>query len=261
MEVISEGDPVVLHVYRRGRPRRYYIRPFRGRSYSTIAGSISGDGIIGLEWGSRVDLSWGYGYLLRPTISDLMDGFYDRRSQVIYPKDSGYIALKAGLRPGARVIEAGIGSGFLTTVAALHVCPTGRIYAYDTRGDMIRIALENIRMAGLLDCVEAKLGDVRRGVAEKGLDAGLLDIPDPWNALEGLYEALKPSSPLVVFLPTSTQLDKLASALEKIEGWILEEAVEILRREVELAPGAVRPSPRMIGHTGYIVTLRRVSVG
>lgn len=258
MGYVREGDLVVLHVHRRDRVRRYYIRPYKGRMYSTIAGSIPGERIIGLEWGSRIDMPWGHGYILKPTIADLVEGFYSRKSQVIYPKDSGYIALKAGLMPGMRVVEAGIGSGFLTTVAALHVCPTGRIYAYDTREDMITIALNNLKLAGLAECVDVKIGDVREGIEERGLDAGLLDMPDPWNALEALHKALKPSAPLVVFLPTSTQLDKLARALSSLSGWLVEETVEILKREIELVPDAVRPSPRMIGHTGYIVVLRRV---
>ena len=256
---VPEGSPVLLIVVAGERVRHYYVWARRGKLYSTIAGVVRGDEIVGAEWGSSIELAGGArAYILKPTLSQLMEEFYERVTQVIYPKDLGYIVLRAGIARGSRVLEGGTGSGFLTTVLALTVCPEGKVYTYDVKEDNLRVAARNLRLAGLLsDCVEFRLGDVRRGVELTGLDAVFLDIPDPWEALGALRDSVKLGSPAVVFLPTMTQLDKLLSL--KPGGWIVESAHEIMLRDIEMVAGAVRPSPRMIGHTGYIIVLRRVT--
>ena len=256
---VGEGDPVLLRVEQGWKRRTYSFRARRKAVYATFAGPIRGDEIVGKPWGYAGRVGRAIYYVLPPLHHGYLESFARRRSQVIYPKDSGYMVVRAGLRPGSRVFEAGLGSGFLTRVIALAVCPTGRIYAVEARGDMLETALDNLRALGLDGCLEARLGDVRKGVGATGLDAGFLDMPDPWNALDAAREALRPGAPLVVFLPTMTQLDKLADAVEAHPFFMVEDAVEILLREVEMVPGAVRPSPRMIGHTGYIVVLRALA--
>jgi len=259
VERVRVGDLVAVLVVRGWRRRVYYFRVERGRVYSTFAGAIRWDELVGLEYGARLVRGGAEWYVLPPTWVEWLVNAGARRSQVIYPKDSGYMVLMAGLRPGSRVFEAGLGSGFLTSVIAAVVCPTGVIYGVEARRDMLEAALANLEALGFRDCLVARLGDVRKGVGARGLDAGFLDVPDPWEALDAAWEALKPGAPLIVFLPTMTQLDKLAHALQRHGGFVAAEAGELLHREIELVPGAVRPSPRMIGHTGYYIVLRRLS--
>ncbi len=257
-DVIGENDPVIVWAVSGSRSRRYYVRARRGSYYTTIAGVFEGSMLIGKRWGSVFRLPAGVIYLLKPTVWELSEGYYERASQVLYPKDIGYIIVGLGLRQGYRVVEAGTGSGFLTSVIASIVCPGGRVYSYEARREAYEASRRNLEVSGLTSCVELIHGDVRQGVSQKGLDAAVLDMADPWNALPAVWEALKPSAPLAVFLPTTNQLEKLARSIEETKGWILVETVEILKREMEVEPGAIRPSTRMLGHTGYISLLRKV---
>ncbi len=259
MSKVAESDPVVLLVVQGWKRRQYYIKPRKGGVYATFAGVLRWDEIVGKPWGYTGKLGKATYYILPPTRHQLLEEFGRRRSQVIYLKDSAIIALRAGIGPGSKVFEAGVGSGFLTVVLATIVCPEGRIYGIEERYDMLEAARHNIELAGVSQCVSLRLGDVKQGVGVSGLDAGFLDLPDPWDALPAAYEALKPGAPLVVFIPTMNQLDKLVTRVEEGGLFVIEEAFEILKREIEMVPGAVRPSPRMIGHTGYIVVLRRLA--
>jgi len=186
---IAEGDWVLLLVEGRERRKTYVFRAREKASYSTFAGAVRGSQLVGAAWGSRLELERGIAYLLRPTLYDMMMHVYPRRSQVVYPKDAGYMTSLAGLTPGMRVLEAGAGSGFLTIWIAAHVCPGGFVFTYEVRDDMIEVASANVKAAGLEGCVKIKKGDVRAGVEESDLDAAFLDMPDPWEALPSVRKA------------------------------------------------------------------------
>ena len=256
--VIGEGDPLVILVVEGWKRRKYYVRPRRGAAYATFAGVLRGSEIIGKPWGYGGRLGRARYYLLPPVGPELVEEFGVRRSQVIYSKDSALIAYKAGVRPGSRVFEAGVGSGFLTIAIATMLCPTGMVYGVEKRSDMIEAARSNIEALGFSECVSLRLGDVRNGVGVVELDAGFLDMPDPWEALDASYRALKPGAVLAVFIPTVNQLARLVEEAGRHGGFIVYEVGEVLYREWEPVEGAVRPSPRMIGHTGFIVFLRRL---
>ena len=256
---IAEGDWVVAIVEGKNRRKVYAFRLRAKASYSTFAGSFRGEQAIGLPWGSRIELERGVAYLLRPTLYDLLNLVLPRRSQVIYPKDAGFMLAALGLRPGMRVLEAGVGSGFMTIWAAVHVCPGGQVYGYDVRRDMIELASRNVEAAGFADCVKIKEGDVRAGVEEADLDAAILDMPDPWDALGPLWRSLRPSSPVGVFVPTANQVSKLLAALGPMGGYVVQEVAEVFKREWEPRAEALRPSTRMVGHTGFVVILRRTA--
>ncbi|PVU73937.1 tRNA (adenine-N1)-methyltransferase [Acidilobus sp. SCGC AC-742_E15] len=256
---IAEGDWVLLLVEGRERRKTYVFRAREKASYSTFAGAVRGSQLVGAAWGSRLELERGTAYLLRPTLYDMMMHVYPRRSQVVYPKDAGYMTSLAGLMPGMRVLEAGAGSGFLTIWIAAHVCPGGFVFTYEVRDDMIEVASANVKAAGLEGCVKIKKGDVRAGVEEGDLDAAFLDMPDPWEALPSVRKALKPSAPLVVFVPTVNQVIKLLDAVFRLGGFVVQEVSEVIKREWEARADALRPSVRMIGHTGIIVLLRSLA--
>ena len=255
---IGEGDLVLVLVEGRDRRREYLFRAAPRASYSTFAGPIPGSRLVGAPWGSTLTLPRGRAHLLPPTLRDLMLHGLRRAGQVIYPKDLGYIAVTAGLRPGMRVVEAGVGSGYLTITLASVVGCEGRVIGYDVRRDALEAARRNLEVVGLEACVDLRLGDIRAGVPEQGLDAAFLDMPDPWEAAAALHPSLRPGAPLVAFVPTYNQVERLAEHAPGA-GYVVQEAVEILRRELEARPGAVRPAVRMVGHTGFIVLLRRLA--
>jgi len=253
---VGYGDLVLIYIDER---RRHVVRVEEGRIFGSDKGTLRLDDLVGLPYGSRVKLSTGVEALvLQPLLDDLLSLAYRRKSQVIYPKDLGFILYIADIAPGKRVLEAGIGSGFLASVVASRLRPDGRLYSYEVREDMASIARQNLETAGLLDMVEIKIADIRRGVEERNLDACLLDMPDPWNALESVYEALKPSARLVFFVPTINQVERTVVGLERHGGFVDIHAVELMLREYQVKEGSVRPATRMIGHTGYIVYARRV---
>ncbi|MDM7274703.1 MAG: tRNA (adenine-N1)-methyltransferase [Thermoprotei archaeon] len=254
MDAVAEGAPIALAVRRGESLRTYYFRVYRGHTYSTFAGVVRGEEIIGRKYGEALELADAEALIFKPTLRELMENFYERPTQVVYPKDLGIISLEAGLKPGMRVVEGGTGSGFLTTEIARIVCPTGRVYTYDVRPENIEAAKRNIKLAGLDECVEFKLGDVKTQVGETNLDAAILDIPDPWEALETLWPALKNGAPLITFIPTMNQIIKLVEKLPK--GWIITKTIETLEREVETAKEAIRPA-RTSPFTGFIVVLRK----
>ena len=256
--VVNEGDLVVLAVVRGGSVRSYYFKVRSVNVYSTIAGMVRGSSIVGRGYGECFELADGEACVLKPTLREILDNFYERATQVVYPKDAGLISFELGLKPGMRVLEGGTGSGFLTSEIARIVCPTGRVYSYDVKAENLEVAERNLRMSGLLDCVELKLGDVRAGVREEDLDAAVLDIPDPWEALEPLSRNLKPSAPLVAFIPTLNQVVKLVDIVMKSKNWILVRIVEVSERDLDFSREAIRPS-KTTTFTGYIAVLRKVN--
>ncbi|MCX8195937.1 MAG: tRNA (adenine-N1)-methyltransferase [Acidilobaceae archaeon] len=255
--MIEEGELVAVVVRYRGGIRTYYFTAKRGAAYSTPAGLIRGSDMVGAEYGSSLRLAEGVAFLIKPTRREIMEESFERATQVIYPREARLIVEEADLGPGKRVVEGGTGSGFMTAYLASAVCPGGKVYSYDLREDSLSIARRNLERAGLLECVELKLGDVRREVAEEGLDAAVLDVPDPWEALDHLWGKLKGGAPLVVFVPTMNQLVRLSQRAFESEGWVLVRAVELLEREIEVSKDSVRPS-RFNPFMGYVAVLRRV---
>ncbi len=255
---VKENDHVFLIVESRGRRKEHLFKATRGNVYSTIAGTLRGDDLIGVEWGSVLELQAGKVYVLPPTRYEIMMRLFERAGQVIYPKDLGYIVEVSGIMPGMTVLEAGVGSGFLTATLAMIVGKDGKVIGYDVRKEAIELTRRNLERLGLLDRVELRLGDVKEGVEERNIDAIFLDMPDPWEALKVLHKNIRGGAPAVAFVPTFDQLEKIYVQLVDRGLYIIQEAVEILRREIEVKPGATRPSTQMVGHTGYIVLLRKI---
>jgi len=258
-EIVMPGDRVLVILDKR---RRYIVEARRGVVLHTDRGVLSMDDVLDRPYGSRVEMRGGqYAYILRPLPEDLMLLGFKRRSQVIYPKDLGYIILLSGVKPGSRVVEAGVGSGFLTFMLAYLVGDNGIVYGFDVREDMIKTARSNLMMAGLLSRVQLAVHDVRKGFpVQNTVDAVFLDLPDPWNTVGHVYSVLKASGRVIVFQPTVNQVEKTASALKRHGGFTDIRAVEILLREYIVEEGRVRPHTRMIGHTGFIVHARKVLI-
>ena len=251
--MIKEGDVVTLWI----DPKRVYLMKVKaGRKFSTDKGALELDKIIGLEYGSEVVLSTGNkGYILQPSLMDIYNGLR-RLSQVLYPKDIAYMIYSSGIKPGDTVLEAGTGSGFLTISLAYYLGEKGKVITYDVREDMQKIARKNVEYLNLTDRVIFKLKDVRTGFDETNVDAVFLDMPDPWNVVKPAYEALKPSGTIVIFVPTTNQIEKTAIAL-KNNNFVDIHAEELIIREYQIKENAIRPKNIGVIHTGYIIRGRK----
>ena len=254
--LISEGDEVLIYIDER---RSKIVKVRKGAIFQSDKGILKLDDVIGLEWGSRVRLSTGaYAWLLKPLFLDYLEKSFRRVTQVIYPKDLGLILLLSSIYPGAKVLEGGVGTGFLTATLANFVGPQGHVYAYELRREFAEVARSNLKKLGLLDRVTIKIADIRRDVKEENIDAAILDIPDPWEAIDTLKNALKPSSPIITFLPTINQVIKLLKTLRTRGDVVDVKVFDSILREYIVDPEALRPRTHVVGHTGYIVFFRIV---
>jgi tRNA (adenine57-N1/adenine58-N1)-methyltransferase len=255
-DVVCEERHVLIYIDER---RRYVIKIRRGERFSSDKGYIDHDDLIGLSYGSQIKLSSGVkAYVLKPSLEDLVYKIFRRPTQVLYPKDLGLILVMLDLSSGKRVLEAGVGSGVATAFLARAVAPNGRVYGYEIREDFAETALDNLSKIGLDRYVEIKIRDVSKGVDEKDLDAALIDLSNPWDVTEVVYEALRPGAPVIFFLPTINQVEKLLNKLYLDNKWILPKLVELLEREYETKTGALRPKTVMISHTGYLIYTRKI---
>jgi len=252
-ELISEGDDIFLYL---DRKRTYLVRVEAEKSFHTHKGYIQLGDLIGKEYGTRIASSMDIEFVaLKPTLRDHIFKT-SRRTQISYPKDIALIIMYSGIGPGSRVVEAGTGTGALTSAIAHYIKPAGRVYTYELRQEFQKNAKKNLERAGLLDYVELKEGDITEGIEEKDLDAVILDMATPWMVVSHAYTALKGSGVLVSFSPTIDQVVKVVEALTDY-GFVCIETVETLIRFMQVVRGKTRPQTVMTGHTGYLTFARK----
>lgn len=219
-------------------------------------GVVNLDDLVGRRWGDRLRLGLVEYVLTRPILSDYLRRM-ERRAQIVLPKDAARIVFETGLNSGGRVLEAGVGSGGLTTVLAHAVAPAGRVYAYDLRSDHLDVGRRNVETAGWARVVDFKIGDVRGGVEERDLDAAVLDIPDPEAAIPVLHAALHPGAVLACYTPLIGQAERAAKALAA-SGYAEVRTLEQWERAWVIHERGARPDFAMLGHTGFLTFARRV---
>jgi tRNA (adenine57-N1/adenine58-N1)-methyltransferase len=250
---INEGDYVLLYLNQR---KTYLIRVEAGKTFHTHKGFIKFDDLIGEEYGSTVISSLGVEFkALKPLLRDYIIKSV-RKTQITYPKDIAIIVMFSGIGSGSHVVEAGTGTGALTTALAHYVKPNGKVYSYEIRAEFLKTAEKNLRRAGLTDFVELKNKDITAGIDEKDVDAVILDLATPWLVVPQAYVALKPCGTIVSFSPTIDQVVKTAEALKE-NAFEDIETVECLMRGMQVERGKTRPQTLMTGHTGYITFARK----
>ena len=191
-----------------------------------------------------------------PTLADYVTHL-PRASQVIYPKDLGAILMAADVFPGSRVLEAGLGSGALTSVLLRAVGASGSVFSYEIRDSIIKRARRNIeRVSPSLDTLTIHVADVYEQIIETELDRIILDLPEPWRVVSAAAEALVPGGILLGFLPTTLQVHQFSETLRRHPRFDLIETIEVIVRPWHVAPRSIRPVHRMVAHTGFIVTGR-----
>jgi len=245
---INEGDQILLYL---NKKRTYLVKVEQGKSFHTHKGFLQPDSLIGREYGTRIKSNTGAEFIaLKPLLSDYIFKS-QRKTQITYPKDAALIVMFSGIGPSSRVVEAGTGTGALTSALAHYVEPSGHVYSYEIRAEFIETAQKNLQRADLLDYVELKNKDITIGIDETEIDAVILDMATPWLVIPHAYEALKGSGTLVSFSPTIDQVVKTVEALEE-NGFVDIETIECIMRRMQVERGKTRPETLMTGHTGYI---------
>jgi tRNA (adenine57-N1/adenine58-N1)-methyltransferase len=260
----AEGDRVQLTD---PKGRLHTVTLTSGRSFHTHAGWFAHAALIGQPEGSVVTNTGGVEYLaLRPLLSDYVLSM-PRGAAVVYPKDAGQVVAMADVYPGARVVEAGVGSGALSMSLLRAVGDSGHLLSIERREDFAAIARGNVeeffgaphpawdlRVGDLVDVLPA-------AAAPGSVDRVVLDMLAPWECLDAAAQALAPGGVLICYVATTTQLSRVAETARAHGGFTEPHAWESLVRGWHLEGLAVRPEHRMVGHTGFLMTTRRLAPG
>ena len=257
MSIAQPGDTVLLIAPDK---KRFIERLSPGASISTHHGIVAHDAILDHPLGRTVHSHMGTPFIvLRPSMEELLISTR-RDTQIVYPKDIGYILLKLSIVPGARVIEAGSGSGALTTALALYVSPGGRVYTYEVRRDMYELTARNLARAGVEQAVVQHHRDIREGFDERDADALFLDVREPTLYLDPAACALADGAFFGAIVPTVNQVIDLLYGLRD-RPFVDIEVAEILLRQYKTTAARLRPLDHLTAHTGYLVFARKVAVG
>lgn len=259
---LAEGETVVVLD---DRGRRYHLLLRRGRVFQTHhIGLLPHERIIGQPDGVRLRTERGAEVTcLRPTLEEALQTL-PRRTQILFPKDIGLILLRGNVVPGSTVLESGIGSGALACALLRYLGPGGHLISYELRPEFARLAEENVARfraafgdAGARHTV--RIRDVYEGIEERDLDTVILDVPEPWRAVAGAAEALRPGGVLLAWVPTALQLYETAMALQQDARFADVAVTETLLRPWDVGPQTARPAHRMVAHTGFLISARRAA--
>jgi tRNA (adenine57-N1/adenine58-N1)-methyltransferase catalytic subunit len=237
-----------------------------GREFHTNHGAIAHDDLIGQPEGSTVTSTVRMVYLaLRPLLMDFVLSM-PRGAAVVYPKDAAAIVGLADVYPGAVVVEAGVGSGALSCSLLRAIGSTGHLYSYERREDFAKIAQKNAKnfFGGLPENWTVTIGDLQEQVLELpegSVDRVVLDMLAPWECVSAIAHVLKPGGVAIFYVATTTQMSRIVEDLRSDKRWTDPQAQELIQRPWHVEGLAVRPNHRMQGHTGFLVTARRLAPG
>ena len=252
--MIAEGTKLLL-LGQNGK--KFAVRAAKQMMDVPGLGVVDGEGVCNASLGDRVRVGGQEFLILKPGVKDVL-GMIERRAQIIISKDSFMIPMHLDLGCGSTVIEGGVGSGALTVVLLKAVGPSGRVYSYETREDYVEIARRNIRLYEGEQSWEVRLADICTANLEREVDAAILDIPNPWDAMDNVFRAVRIGGYVGSYVPNTNQLE---SAVKKMREVGLSEVVsfETLQREMVIHDGGIRPSFDMLGHTVYLTFGRKLA--
>jgi tRNA (adenine57-N1/adenine58-N1)-methyltransferase len=245
----------------RGRKHTITLEP--GKEFHTHRGALSHDALIGSPEGVVVAATSGAAYLaLRPLLTDYVLGM-PRGATVVYPKDAAQIVAMADIFPGARVVEAGAGSGALTCSLLRAVGDSGHVTSYERREDFADVARRNVEtfFGSEHPAWRLVVGDLVESIDDRDVDRVVLDMLAPWECLDVVANALVPGGVLCCYVATTTQLSTTVEAIRAHGSYAEPASWETLQRSWHVDGLAVRPDHRMVGHTGFLVVTRRLAEG
>lgn len=237
------------------RHKSYIFNIVEDKELHTHRGIIKHNDLIGLPFGSKV-LSHNEApfFLLQPSIAEILLDL-KRITQILYPKDIGYILLTMGIGEGQHVVEAGTGSGAMTISLAYSVGKSGKITSYDQKVEFQNLAKKNLRRVGLEDRVDFKIRNIEEGFEETNVDALFLDVMNPYDYIPQVRSALKPGGFFGCLVPTTNQVSRLLHQL-RLNQFAFIDVVEVLLRFYKPEPERLRPTDRMVAHTGFLIFAR-----
>jgi len=253
MTVAKEGDFVLLYL---NEKKKWLVQAREGKEFHTHKGIVKLGEIIGKPFGSCVISTLGFEFhVLSPTVRNHIVNM-QRPTQILYDKDISLVLFRLGLGSGSVVVEAGTGSGAMTSSLANAVRPEGHVYSYEIRPEFAEIATRNVAKMGLQKYVTVKNADAKLGFEEKDVDAAFIDLEDPWEVVDSVHGALKAGHPMASFSPTVNQVEKVVEAMK--DKFLDIDTIECFVRSIRVEKGKTRPRTLMIGHTGYLTFARKV---
>jgi tRNA (adenine57-N1/adenine58-N1)-methyltransferase len=250
------GDACLLYD---AKGRRYLIDLIPGRDFHSHRGALPHDAIIGSMEGAVLETTSGTSFTaLRPRLADYVLKM-SRGATVVYPKDAAALIVWADIGPGMTVLEAGTGSGGLTMMLARAVGPTGIVVSVERRADHATLARKRIAgfFGSIPDWLDLRVGDVGEAVATVGPDRIVLDVPDPWEVVDAAAEHLPGGGVFACYLPNVPQVERVRVAIDDVGRFIEAGTFEVMMRDWSVSGRSVRPSHRMVGHTGFITVARK----
>ena len=257
---LAEGDRVTLTD---PKGRRKSVVLSAGKVFHTTKGGINHDDLIGGPDGVVVTSVGGMQYLaMRPILSEFMVTM-PRDAAVIYPKDAAQILMWGDMFPGARVLEAGVGSGALSLALLRAIGPTGRLYSYERREQFAEVARKNVTtfLGDDHPAWTLRVGDLVEVIGDEELDRVVLDMLAPWECVTAVGERLVPGGVLVCYVATATQLGRTMDTIRAHGGFTEPHGFETTARDWHAEGLAIRPGHGTTGHTGFLVITRRLAPG
>jgi len=253
----ESGDACLLYD---AKGRRYLIDLISGREFHSHRGALPHDTIIGSPEGASLETTSGtFLTVLRPRLADYVLKMA-RGATVLYPKDAAALIVWADVGPGMTVLEAGTGSGGLAMMLTRAVGPTGRIVSVERRPDHATLARK--RIAGFFGSVpewlDLRVGEVADVVDEVAPDRIVLDVPDPWETVGPAAEYLPGGGVFACYVPNVPQVEHVRAAIDETDRFLEIASFEVMMREWSVSGRSVRPSHRMVGHTGFLTVARKV---
>jgi len=259
VDKIKQNSPVLFYF---NSSKKWLVKISKKESLHTHIGVLKHSDAIGKEYGSRLTTNKDkYVYLLKPTMYDYVMKI-QHGTQIVYPKDLGYIVARAGIGSGQKILEIGTGSGSLTSFVASIVKPRGHVYTFDVDENFMKIAEKNINKAGVSKYVTQHNLDLKaaKKMPLEDMDVALIDLGDPWTVIPQVRHMLKGSGSIFAICPTMNQLEKLTITLVENEFTDIESTEHILRT-IDAREGKTRHSFQGIGHTTYLCFARKAFFG
>jgi len=251
--MITEGASVLL-IDEAGK--KFVVKASKRMLEIGGLGVIDGNVLCNASFGEELAVGQRKFVLLRPSVRDLL-GIIERKAQIMIPKDSFLVPMYLDIASGSRVIEGGVGSGALTIVLLRAIAPNGKVISYENRKDHSDLARRNVALTELEKCWELRLEDVCTSELVKDVDAAVVDIPNPWDAVDNIKKALRVGGHICCYVPNANQLEDLVKKVRSA-GFAEVYSFETIQREMIIHNGGVRPSFDMLGHTGYLTFGRKM---